>query len=91
MTGRPPGLTPAVAARLGEWRRGCERGWSTREIAAEVGVSIKTLRRSVQRARRDGHPDAIVHPDATLYTPGNGITQSVSPSARARVVRQGRI
>jgi transposase len=85
--GRPPGPTQAVAVRLAEWRRGCERGWSTREIAEEVGVSIKTLRRSVQRARASGHEDAVVHPEAERYTPGNGTTQAVSPAARARRAR----
>lgn len=44
------------------WRRYCGYGWTTIEIARELGLSAKTLSRSVQRERNSGNPDAIVHP-----------------------------
>lgn len=49
--------------RLGQWRRYAEAGWKAAEIAAELGMSEAALNRFVQRARKRGEPDAILHPN----------------------------
>lgn len=53
-----------TADRLIMWRRLSVAGLSRREIADRLGISRGTLDQLVGRARRNGHPDAIHHPDA---------------------------
>lgn len=53
-----------VERRLRMWKRYATLGWNSSDIARELQVSRATLRASVIRARRHGHPDAIMHPSA---------------------------
>jgi len=63
-----------ITARLGAWKRGCDRGMSTREIAHQLGIPQATLVRSIQRARAHGHPDAVTHPNAERWVRGAGFS-----------------
>jgi len=49
-----------VTFRLRKWRHLAGLGWTLREIAAELDVPPTTLARCIQRARKHGHPDAVV-------------------------------
>jgi len=73
-TGRQYRPSPELVARLGAWKRGCDRGLSTREIADQLGLTQATLVRSIQRARAHGHPDAINHPNAERWALGAGLS-----------------
>jgi hypothetical protein len=84
---RRRGFTDATLQRLAAWRRGCERDWTTAEIAADLRITVAALQRCVLRARAAGHPDAVMHPRAALYTAGTGFSHVASPAARARRVR----
>lgn len=87
-TGRQYRPSPELVARLGAWKRGCDRGLSTREIADQLGLTQATLVRSIQRARAHGHPDAINHPNAERWALGAGLSHIVSPTSRLRRLRQ---
>ena len=76
--------------RLRRWHHGCLHGWSTREIAEDLGIPVKTLRRCVQRARAHGNPQAIVHPNAARYAEDSGFSHIVSHQARTRLRRARR-
>lgn len=64
--------------RLQVWRRGAMIGTRVADIAAQLGMSRAALDQCVQRARRRGHPDAIVH---LWAVPGAPV---VHPAARRR-------
>lgn len=50
--------------RLARWRRLASTGTPVADIAAAIGVSRDALDQMVCRARRHGHPDAILHPNS---------------------------
>jgi IS30 family transposase len=77
-----------VEYRLRKWAQGCRLGWSTTEIAQDLGIKVKTLQRCVQRARAHGHELAVVHPNATRYAEGAGYSHIVNNQARRRVARR---
>lgn len=71
-----------IARRLRQWRRMAGAGVPVDEIAAAMGISRDTLDRSVLRARRAGHPDAVYHPMACLT--GEGLSYLVHAAGRRR-------
>lgn len=85
--------SPETAHRLGRWRRGVAARWTVAEIAADLGLKPDTLAQYVIRARRAGHPDAVLHWN---YVPagegvGHVLGQSVTLARRARLRAEGKI
>lgn len=52
--------------RLARWKRLASIGTPVDDIAATVGMTRDALDQMVCRARRHGHPDAILHPNSGL-------------------------
>lgn len=66
-TGREYRPSPEISYRLRRWRQLAMLGWKSQEIADELGIPLKTLRRCISRARDHGHKDAIKHPITDGY------------------------
>lgn len=60
--------TAEIAYRLQRWRSMAGRGVLVDDIARALGISRATLDVSICRARKHGHPDAILHPLAAKRT-----------------------
>jgi len=85
--GQPVGaVTPDMQIRMERWRRLCQNGLTTQQIADELGLSVEALRRSVSRARAAGCRAAIVHPLAPEC--GTGIGHLVHSGERASRLRR---
>lgn len=84
--GREPGLTFDMEIRMDRWRRLCLAGYTTVQIADELGLSVHALRRSVIRARAAGCRAAIVHPLAAET--GSGTSHLVNSGLRASRMRR---
>lgn len=82
MTYRPHDRT---AQRLARWRQLASNGTTRANIAADLGMTLRTLDRIVCRARAAGHPDAIYHPLAVL--PGHGTSRTALARRRAKETR----
>lgn len=72
--------------RLARWKRLASIGTPVNDIAAAIGISRHALNQMVCRARRNGHPDAIRHPNAGSTGLAH-IYQSRSRRARVRALR----
>lgn len=78
--------TPVVAARLARWRAMASRGVPVADIAQALRITRAALDQSVCRARRRGHPDAILHPAAADV--GNGTSHLTDSTERARRIQR---
>jgi hypothetical protein len=73
---------PALRAdRLTIWRRLAREGVPVVLIAERLEMTRAALLRLVDRARADGHPDAVYHQSALI----NGVVKTRHPAPRTRV------
>lgn len=88
MTSGIPGSSyqpsPDTAARLATWHRLAALRWPVDDIARHLGIDRRTLDRAVCRARKHGHPDAILHPEARRAGSGTWHLTGRAPRNRRR-------
>ena len=71
-----------TAIRLARWKRLASTGMPVNDIARTIGISRSALDQMVCRARKRGHPDAILHPHAAI--PGTGTGHLTDATRRAQ-------
>lgn len=68
--------------RLARWKQMSWLGYTTAEIADDLGMTKTALDRFLVRARKAGHPDAVHHP--RFLAMQDSLRHLVSSEARTR-------